>query len=132
MFPLAFGVVGKEETSTWCWFLLQLRYSLGGSGNRYGSFTIMYDRQKGLLNAVNQVFPECEQRFCLRRILANFQLAGFRGGDLKKIVDSAAYAFTLSEHLTTMNKLKDESLDACKWLSKIPTKHWARHAMDTI
>jgi hypothetical protein len=35
-----------------------------------------------------------------------------RGGDLKKIVDSAAYAFTLSEHLTAMNKLKDESIDA--------------------
>ncbi|XP_047051179.1 uncharacterized protein LOC124656490 [Lolium rigidum] len=59
MFPLAFGIVGKEETSTWCWFLLQLRYALGGSGNRYGSFTIMSDRQKGLLNAVKQVFPEC-------------------------------------------------------------------------
>jgi hypothetical protein len=60
MFPLAFGIVGKEETSTLCWFLLQLRYALGGSGNRYGSFTIMSDRQKSLLNVVKQVFPECE------------------------------------------------------------------------
>ena len=59
MFPLAFGVVGKEETSTWCWFLTQLKYALGGGTSKHGPFTIMSDRQKGLLNAFNQVFPEC-------------------------------------------------------------------------
>jgi hypothetical protein len=89
------------------------------------------DRQKGLLIAVNQIFPECEHRFCLRHIYDNFQLAGFRGSDLKKIVDAAAYAFTNSNHMIAMNKLKEESIDAWKWLSRIPTKHWARHAMDT-
>jgi hypothetical protein len=91
----------------------------------------MSDRQKGLLIAVNQIFLECEHRFCLRHIYANFQLAGFRGSDLKKIVDDAAYAFTNSNHMIAMNKLKEESIDAWKWLSRIPTKHWARHAMDT-
>jgi hypothetical protein len=131
MFPLAFGVVGKEDKSTWCWFLFQLRSALDGGTSKYGPFTFMSDRQKGLLIAVNQIFPECEHRFCLRHIYANFQLAGFRGSDLKKIVDDAAYAFTNSNHMIAMNKLKEESIDAWKWLSRIPTKHWARHAMDT-
>jgi hypothetical protein len=107
MFPLAFGVVGKEDKSTWCWLLFQLRSALGGGTSKYGPFTFMSDRQKGLLIAVNQIFLECEHRFCLRHIYANFQLAGFRGSDLKKIVDDAAYAFTNSNHMIAMNKLKD-------------------------
>lgn len=91
----------------------------------------MSDRQKGLLNAVSQVFPECEQRFCLRHIYANFQIAGFRGEDLKKLVDAAAYAYSHSVHVVAMDMLKVLNLDAWTWLTKIPTKHWARHAMDT-
>jgi hypothetical protein len=131
MFPLAFGVVGEEETSTWCWFLTQLRYAQGGCRNKHGPFTIMSDCQKGLLNAVNQVFPECEQRFCLRHIYANFQLVVFRGDDLKKLVDAAAYAYNHSAHIHAMDRLKVLNLEAWTWLSKIPTKHWARHAMET-
>ena len=30
-----------------------------------------------------------------------------------------------------MAKLKDECEEAWKWLDKIPTETWARHAMDT-
>lgn len=58
---------------------MQLRYALGGGTSKSGHpFTIMSDRQKGLLNAVSKIFPECEQRFCLRHIYANFQFF-FRG-----------------------------------------------------
>jgi hypothetical protein len=35
------------------------------------------DHQKGLLNAVTTIFPKCER--------------GFRGGDIKELVDVAAY-----------------------------------------
>ena len=108
---------GKEETSTWCWFLTRLRYVLGGGTGKHGPFTIMSDRQKGLLNAVNQVFPECEQRFCLRHIYANFQPAGFRGDDLKKLVDAAAYSYNYSAHIHAMDRLKVLNLDAWTWLS---------------
>jgi hypothetical protein len=30
MYPIAFDVVPKEDTTNWCWFLTQLKYALGG------------------------------------------------------------------------------------------------------
>nr|XP_051222305.1 uncharacterized protein LOC127340602 [Lolium perenne] len=32
IFPIAFGVVDKEDTTSWLWFLTQLRYCIGESG----------------------------------------------------------------------------------------------------
>lgn len=72
----------------------------------------MSDRQKGLLNAIDKVFPHCNQRFCLRHIYANFQTAGFKGADLKKIMDSTAYAYQKSDFDAAMSDLKAESESA--------------------
>ena len=47
IFPIAFGVVDKEETDSWTWFLTQLR-TIIETGNKFGKYTIMSDRQKGL------------------------------------------------------------------------------------
>ena len=81
--------------------------------------------------AVATVFPDSPVRFCLRHIYANFQTVGFRGGDLKKCMDAASYAFHKEQFNFAMEKLKAESEDAWKWLSAIPVSTWARHAFDT-
>ena len=46
IFPLAFGVVGQEDTQSWCWFMHQLKICLGGERGKFGVYTIMSDRQK--------------------------------------------------------------------------------------
>lgn len=86
---------------------------------------------QGLLNAVKKIFPNCDQKYCLRHIHANFQTAGFRGGDLKKYMYAASYAYTKHNHDIAMENMKAESKDAWAWLSKIPVSAWARHVMDT-
>ena len=45
--PIAFGVVDKEETDSCTWFPTQLRTVIG-TGNKFGKYTIMSDRQKVL------------------------------------------------------------------------------------
>ena len=106
MFPISFGMVDKEDGPSWTWFLNQLRVCISTS-NHFGNYTIMSDRQKvfsltlyysyahnsavivisllayvlkqqGLLKAINEVFPQSPQRYCLRHIYANFQSVGFR------------------------------------------------------
>ncbi|KAE8768101.1 MATE efflux family protein 3, chloroplastic [Hordeum vulgare] len=94
IYPLAFGVVKKEDTPSWCWFLTQLKIDIGGESGQFGYYTIISNRQKGLLNAIDQIFPNYPQRFCLRHIYANFQSVGFKGDDLKKYMDAAAYSYT--------------------------------------
>ena len=91
----------------------------------------MSDRQKGLIKAVATVFPNCPVRFCLRHIYSNFQTAGFRGEDLKKCMDKAAYAYTKDVFDQGMEEMKAQCLQAWEWLSKIPVHTWARWAFDT-
>ncbi|KAE8804140.1 MATE efflux family protein 3, chloroplastic [Hordeum vulgare] len=66
IYPIAFGVVDKEDSDCWTWFLTQLRCCIG-SGSKFGIYTIISDRQKS---------------------------TGFRAAEPKKLVDQASYSFT--------------------------------------
>ncbi|KAE8783662.1 hypothetical protein D1007_42866 [Hordeum vulgare] len=129
IYPIAFGVVDKEHGDSWTWFLTQLICCIG-SGSKFGTYTIISDTQKGLLKAINEVFPDSPQRYCPRHIYANFQSAGFRAAELKKLVDKASYSFTKNGHELGMTLLKAECEGAWKWLEKIPKETWCRYAMD--
>ncbi|XP_020147897.1 uncharacterized protein [Aegilops tauschii subsp. strangulata] len=131
VFPIAFGVVDKEDGPKWTWFLNQLRVCIGTS-NQFGNYTIMSDRQKGLLKAINEVFPQSPQRYCLRHIYANIQSAGFRAEEPKKWVDKANYSFTEHGHKEGMAGLKATCEPAYMWLNGIPKECWARYAMDHV
>jgi zinc finger SWIM domain-containing protein 3 len=108
MYPIAWAIVAKEDIENWQWFLEQLKEALGGEQGQFGYYTIMSDRQKGFLKEVSTVFPNCPQRFCLRRIYANFQTVGFRGEDLKKCMDNAAYAYTKDGFDKAMEEMKKQ------------------------
>jgi hypothetical protein len=75
--------------------------------------------KQGLLTAINNVFPNCPQRYCLRHIYQNFQTAGFRGEELKKYMYQASYSYTEHGYVTAMEGMKKECEPAWKWLSKI-------------
>jgi hypothetical protein len=55
MYPLAFGVVNKEDTENWTWFLQTLESAIG-QGDRQGGWTIMSDRQKVITNILAFIF----------------------------------------------------------------------------
>ncbi|XP_021757877.1 uncharacterized protein LOC110722895 [Chenopodium quinoa] len=60
MFPIAWAVVKVESIDSWTWFLTLLGEDLGTvQGARY---TFISDQQKGLLAAVDAVFPEAEAK----------------------------------------------------------------------
>ncbi|KAK4278441.1 hypothetical protein QN277_016286 [Acacia crassicarpa] len=69
LYPLALRLVEKENAHHWLWFLqwLQKSLELGNGGN----VTLMSDMQKGLTNAISEVLPAVEHRFCARHIYAN-------------------------------------------------------------
>ena len=77
---------------------------------------------QGLLFAVDRVFPNSNQRFCLRHIYANFQNAGFRGEDLKKCMDNASYAYNEHKFNIAMDDLKVESEEVGSRLVQYPRK----------
>ena len=84
-----------------------------------------------LLKAIANVYPNSPSRYCLRHIYANFQRVGFRGPELKKLMDRASYSYTKNEFDLAMEALKNDCEEAYKWLVQIPTESWARHLFDT-
>ena len=64
LFPLAYAIVSIENDDNWLWFLRLLREVIEAnapmfltSGNQDESLVFLSDRQKGLLEGVERVFP---------------------------------------------------------------------------
>ncbi|KAL5709372.1 hypothetical protein ACHQM5_020070 [Ranunculus cassubicifolius] len=92
MFPVAVYICAGEDEANWGTFLRimapkLLRHPL--------PLCFMSDRQKGLDNAVQEVFPGCIQRFCFRHMVKNLHRK-WRGVD--DIVWSAAKAYKRTDH----------------------------------
>ncbi|XP_023756569.1 uncharacterized protein LOC111905124 [Lactuca sativa] len=74
IYPLAYAIVETENMSSWKWFLECLGDELELYSN--SKFTFMSDRQKGLLPAIAQLYPQAEHRFCLRHIYEKMRKNG--------------------------------------------------------
>lgn len=68
LYYVAYTVFDSETTENWVWFMQQLRRAVGCPSG----LVISSDACKGLENAVDEVFPECEYRECMRHLYQNF------------------------------------------------------------
>ncbi|KAK4264930.1 hypothetical protein QN277_026045 [Acacia crassicarpa] len=111
VYPLALALVEKENAHHWAWFLQWLRHSLDlGNGE---TVTLISDMQKGLANAVGDVLPEAEHRFCARHIYANWSKK-WRGNELKKKFFTCAwssYPQEFKDNLSALGSLKKEAAE---------------------
>ncbi|KAK9184652.1 hypothetical protein WN943_025003 [Citrus x changshan-huyou] len=71
IFPLAFCICEVECKDSWLWFLGLLKEHMNIQNEM--ALTIMSDRQKGLIQAIQVVFPRSTMRHCARHIYANFR-----------------------------------------------------------
>ncbi|KAL2539652.1 MULE domain-containing protein [Abeliophyllum distichum] len=60
IYLVAFAIVEKETTVSWRWFVRHLGDNLGIVNNKW---TFISDRQKGLQNVIEEMYPEAEHRF---------------------------------------------------------------------
>ncbi|CAI9265779.1 unnamed protein product [Lactuca saligna] len=123
IYPLAYAIVETENMSSWKWFLECLGDDLELCSN--SNFTFMSDRQKGLLPAIAQLYPQAEHRFCLRHIYENMRKK-WKTKEYKDHLWQCAIATTVPEFEHYMNELNKFDKDAFEWLKKIPPHHWAR------
>ncbi|CAN1806293.1 hypothetical protein LINPERHAP1_LOCUS24634, partial [Linum perenne] len=70
MYPIAYGVVEKECTDSREWFLAHLGMDLNIDNSTTWKF--MSDRQKGLMNVIQDMYPNAEHRCCVRHMYVNF------------------------------------------------------------
>ncbi|KAJ8639402.1 hypothetical protein MRB53_016096 [Persea americana] len=117
---VAFAVVEVETKDSWFTFLEQLRDSINSD-----QVTFLSDRQKGLTESVQAVFPKAHHRFCVRHMYKNFQKE-HEGLLRRNIFWRAARAYTIYEFNKEMEKLKELSPQACAWCDAVPPYQWSR------
>nr|KAJ0199185.1 hypothetical protein LSAT_V11C600340960 [Lactuca sativa] len=102
-YPLAYAVVEAENFNSWTWFLTNLGDDLGLYAN--SNFTFISDRQKGLLPALEKLFPAAEHRHCLRHLHENMKRK-WRGKEFKDCLWNCATCTTIPQFNSAMEELK--------------------------
>ncbi|KAL0438862.1 UNVERIFIED_CONTAM: hypothetical protein Slati_2369200 [Sesamum latifolium] len=71
MMLIAIVVVQVKNRENWSWFIGELLDNIGGLGIDKWSFIL--DRQKGLVDALRELAPGSEHRFCVRHLYEKLQ-----------------------------------------------------------
>ncbi|KAI3874095.1 hypothetical protein MKW98_013756 [Papaver atlanticum] len=124
LFPLAFAIVDSESDENWMWFLSELRKLLGVNTESMPRLTILSDRQRGILEAVETHFPSAFHGFCLRHVSENFR-DEFKNTKLVNIFWSAVYALTAVEFESKISEMVEISQDVMQWFHRFPPRLWA-------
>ncbi|XP_071726928.1 uncharacterized protein [Rutidosis leptorrhynchoides] len=104
----AYAIEESESYNSWSWFLDYLGKNL--ELNKRSNFTFISDMQKGLINAVERLYPSAKHRFCLRHLQQN----------MKKKLEWKGIQRSFVEDLRRFN-------EGCwDYLVKIKPQHWAR------
>ncbi|XP_076887927.1 uncharacterized protein LOC143538209 [Bidens hawaiensis] len=122
-YPVAYAVVEAETMNSWEWFLECLGDDL--DLNNISKFTFMSDRQKGLIQAADKLFPSAEHRFCVRHITDNMRNI-FKGKIYRDALWKLSTCTTPTHYERDMNNLKKLNKRAHLWVSKIPLETWSR------
>jgi hypothetical protein len=86
---------------------------------------MLSDRQKGLLEGVERVFPNSPHGYCMRHLDDNFRKE-FKHPELKKLLWQAAYATTEEDYHEALNNMDRINPQAKVWLhTHASAKHWA-------
>ncbi|KAL3498461.1 hypothetical protein ACH5RR_041193 [Cinchona calisaya] len=123
MYPLAMAWVESECKDSWAWFLTSLTDQIGAPADH--NWVFISDRQKGLVETFDELFPGVEHRFCVWHMYANFKLR-FKDKALRDIMWAAARAYEPEIWRRKMRDLEMTDKDAYKWLSAIPPYLWTR------
>ncbi|XP_028118242.1 uncharacterized protein LOC114315833 [Camellia sinensis] len=129
IFPFAYAIAEKEKKKTWFWFLKLLGHDLN-IVNSY-CYTFMSDKQKGLINAVAELFPNALHRFCVRHLYNNFK-GEHKGLVLKDLLWKATRATTVPVFTRVMAEIKEVDCKAYDWLVERPPIHWSRSHFNTF
>ncbi|XP_074383321.1 uncharacterized protein LOC141724920 [Apium graveolens] len=125
MYPLAWAVVEAENSESWNWFLKQVVEDLNIENDN--SWTFISDRQNDLINALENIVPNAEHRFCVMHLYRNMWKE-HKGIGVRMILWKAARAtteYTFKKHMDELQKLSKKCYD---WLSEKPRTQWNRSA----
>jgi len=115
--PLAFGLVADTENKeSWEIFLKFLKTSFEINDN----MMFISDKDKGILPAMNNIFPQNNHLSCTFHISQNVK--GRFGKEVSKFVNSLSVCKSEMAFLNEMEKLKSVNTDAFEYISSLDLK----------
>ncbi|XP_008223227.1 PREDICTED: uncharacterized protein LOC103323046 [Prunus mume] len=124
MYPIAYAMAEVENYETWSWFCQLLAEDLGIENSR--GYVFITDKQKGLIDAVHDHFPNAEHRHYLKHLEANFLLAGHKGLVLKLQMEKIARSTTIPWWDAEMKKMRQLNQAAFDWVAVLDPSQWCR------
>ncbi|KAI0502600.1 hypothetical protein KFK09_017554 [Dendrobium nobile] len=124
LFPIGFAVVENESKQTWLWFLDNLGETIG---TELEPLAFISDMEKGLGEAIREVYPEAEHRICIRHLWKNIK-KNFHckdGHKIQGLVWAAANAYTCTEYNNKLCELSVLNQTIHAYLISLPYK-WSR------
>ncbi|XP_008800158.1 uncharacterized protein LOC103714622 isoform X3 [Phoenix dactylifera] len=128
IFPVAFAVVEDENYDSWIWFLGQLKYAVTTSR----AITFVSNRQKGLDEAVPQVFEDSHHSYCLHHLIEDFKGELRKGLWSQQVKDAmvedftrAAQACTVEDFNASIENLRNVSSQAADWVMASKPENWS-------
>lgn len=89
-------------------------------------FTMISDKQKGLIQAFETMLPAVRHRFCVRHLHNNMRVAGFTANTIKDALWKAARATTINSFRTALQELRNLDEEAFAWLGDKRPSEWSR------
>lgn len=128
LFLLAYAVVNAENDDNWLWFLQLLLTIIQSHAIQSvidKTLVFLSDRQKGLLEGVEHIFPGCPHGYCLKHPEGNFHKE-FKNKNLLPFLWKAACAITQPAFDKALEDIASINSKAVDWLlNHAKSEHWA-------
>ncbi|KAJ0020301.1 hypothetical protein Pint_31925 [Pistacia integerrima] len=125
IFPVAITICEIENKESWRYFMTLLKEFIGD----IDPITIMSDRQKGLVDAIQTCWPNASVRHCARHVYANFRKK-FPGLRLRNLFWAVSRAANIIDFQQAMEKVEAVDREAHRWMIENDVRSWSRHAFD--
>ncbi|XP_044472214.1 uncharacterized protein LOC123200898 [Mangifera indica] len=122
IYPIAFGVGGREETMTWTLFLRALHRCIGDLTN----LAIISDRHQAITHSVREVFPNAHHGWCNHHIKGNMRARYKQTKHMEGLFWRAAKAYRTEDFEEALYMIKAENPTAAAYLEGIDYARWAR------
>jgi MULE transposase domain/MuDR family transposase/SWIM zinc finger len=130
LFPLAHAIVDVENDNNWLWFATILHDVIQMHAPAFlvpRGLAFVSDRQKGLLEAIELLFPDSPHGYCLRHLYENMHKK-YKNPQLRERLYDTARAVTEHEYNVAIQRMRDVDADAVEWLeSHAPKEHWCEY-----
>ncbi|XP_024007941.1 uncharacterized protein LOC112083950 [Eutrema salsugineum] len=124
IYPIAWCVVQVENTENWLWFVRMLKHDL--ELNDGDGFIMVFDRQKGLIAAVQMELPKIEHRMCVRHIYGNLKKNHASKKDMKKYIWNLAWSYNEAEYNWRLDQLLNYDVGVYNDVMKMNPRTWCR------